>query len=413
MVMASPATGPSWQPPGLTLQGWVTALGGVVWGVIAWLTGQRDLIWPGLFLIALPLASWLLLAFGARTPALHRQVTPSEVTAGGEVTSRVKVDNAGFSLGAAAHYRDTHPAALLGTADASLPAGLARHRIDHRLVVAWRGRHLIGPLRRSVTDALGLARAERVLPGTAEVLALPAVHPLEPQPAAAGLGSASDAPVLKTSLVGTDDVLVREYLPGDDVRRIHWRSTARIGELMVRREEQAWDPSAVLLIDNRAAAFGRTESTADHPEPRFEWLVSAAASIAGHLIEHGFAVSITDTATTDPADAHRLGTRAAMRRLAEIELVDQADLTAAVAAAPSGARGQLLVVLLAHLDLADAAVLATADRDHQACWAMIVEPAIIDADALRALETTGWRVLQVPPDTSVADAWHLLGESGR
>ncbi|MCW5950814.1 MAG: DUF58 domain-containing protein [Propionibacteriaceae bacterium] len=367
MAMPPARSSLSWQPPGLTLQGWVTALGGLVWGVIAWLTGQRDLILPGLFLIALPLASWLTLAFGSRSPAVQRQVTPSEVTAGGEITSRVVVDSTGLALGGAARYRDTHPDAVQGSAEASLPVGLGRHRIDHRLTVAWRGRHQLGPLRRSVTDALGLARTQRLLPGTADVLALPQIHPLEPLRAASGLGSASDATVLKTSLIGTDDVLVREYLPGDDVRRIHWRSTARTGALMVRREEQAWDPSAVVLLDNRAISLPRASLTGpihgwsgcgggglhrDAPDrPR---LHRGPASCPGHRSVR----AATDRRADGAASPGRRGS------------LRPRQPRHAVATAPAEARGQLLLALLGRLDAADGSALAAAPR-HQACWAMV------------------------------------------
>ena len=399
----------SWHLPGFTLQGWVTALGGVTWAVVAGLTGQRDLMWPGLFLIALPLASWLTLAIGSRSPAAHRQVTPSELTAGGEITSRVIVRSARLNIGGAARYHDTYPQAVVGPCEASLPVNLGQHRIDHRLVVTRRGRHQLGPLRQSVADALGLARTRRLVPGTVEVLALPQVHPLEPLRAAAGLGSASDATVLKTSLIGSDDVLVREYLPGDDVRRIHWRSTARTGELMVRREEQAWDPSAVVLIDNRAEVLGGL-TDAPQPDPRLEWLVSAAASIATHLIEHGFAVTVVDAAGIDPADPPPSGARSMLRHLAELEPRDIESLEPAVVSAPGGGRGQLLIALLGRLNTADSTALAAARREHQACWALVLEPAEIDPAAGRLLESTGWHVLAVAGGTSVSDAWQLFGE---
>ena len=86
-------------------------------------------------------------------------------------------------------------------------------------------------------------------------------------------------------MVGQDDALVREYRQGDDVRRIHWRSTARWGDLMVRREEQAWDPSASIMLDSRVGAHaGRGMHNS------LEWAISAAASIAhplpGRRIQH-------------------------------------------------------------------------------------------------------------------------------
>lgn len=421
--------GRRWRGPLLpvpTRQGWVTALGGLVWLTVAWLTGQRDLIWPGLFVLSLPVASWLLLAIGARPPEARRTVTPSEVRVGERLTSRIEV-TAGLDAGAVVSYSDERSPALLGATQARFPLGSGRHRIEHQLTAGWRGRHRLGPLRRKVTDALGLARAQQVLPGTVEVLALPVLHPLDSLQAASGMGAATDQTVLKTSLVGSDDVLVREYLPGDDVRRIHWRSTARTGELMVRREERAWDPSAALLIDNREEAFPAPEDLAtgelpagaepasDWPEPRFEWLVSAAASIAAHLVDHGFAVALSDTdaTTADRAERHSQGVIALSRRLAELELTASGSLDRAVAASPTGARGQLLIALLGRLDGGDAGVLAEARRDHQACWALLREPAVVDPEALRLLEVSGWRVLRVSPDTPVATAWRLLGEVAR
>lgn len=399
-----PRRGPG---PGPTVQGWVTAAGGAVWAVVAWLTGQRDLLWPGLFLLSLPLASWLLLALTSGRPRLRRTVTPSEVSAGEGVVNRLVIDSYGLSLGAIASYSDERSPALRGPSEASFPLafGVERHRIDQRLTPAWRGRHRLGPLHRSVVDALGLARSGTVLPGTAEVLALPAVHALEPLREASGLGTAMDSTVLKTSLIGQDDVMVREYLPGDDVRRIHWRSTAKVGDLMVRREERAWDPSAAVLLDNRSGSFGPMV-----PEKRFEWLVSAAASISVHLLAHGFSVSLSDAdaAATDPGDRRLLGASAILRRLAGIELSRDGSLHRAVAASPAGIRGQLLIALLGRLDDADAALLVDARRDHRACWALLHQHAEVAPDALRLLEATGWRCVRVGADTTVAQAWQAL-----
>src|SRR5947209_9048920 len=84
---------------------------------------------------------------------------------------------------------------------------------------------------------------------------------------------------------GEDDAATREYRLGDDLRRIHWRSTARRGELMVRREEQPWQSRAVLLLDCRQSAH-----QGDGPLSSFEWSVSAAASIGLHLAHGGFTV---------------------------------------------------------------------------------------------------------------------------
>ncbi len=396
--------------PSLTVQGWATVAGGGVWSVVAWLTGQRDLMWPGLFLLFLPTASWLLVLLGTGRPALTRSASPEEVASGQQVVSRIVVDTDGLNLGAVASYRDDRSRAVRGPSEATFPLGLGldRHHIEHRVTPAWRGRHKLGPLHRSVLDTLGLARSNQVLPGTVEVLALPAVEPLDSLREASGLGTAMEATVLKTSLIGQDDVMVRDYLPGDDVRRIHWRSTARTGDLMVRREERAWDPSAVLLVDNRTVSY-----RAVVPEPRFEWVVTAAASISSHLIQHGFSVALTDTTAgaSGVADGRALAGTAILRRLAALELAREPSLDRALAGSPTGVRGQLLIALLGRLDDRDAAALADASRDHRACWALVPEPALVGHNAVRVIETAGWRLLRVPAGSSVAQAWQLLGSA--
>ena len=79
---------------------------------------------------------------------------------------------------------------------------------------------------------------------------------------------------------------------GDDLRRIHWRSTARLGELIVREDESAWQPETVLVLDNRAGA---------HRRGTYEAAIEALASIAVRIGRAGRAVDILTTA------GHRLG----------------------------------------------------------------------------------------------------------
>ncbi len=418
--------------PGLTLRGWVMLAAGLAWCVAAWLGGQRDLFWPGLFLLLLPPASWVFVAVGSGRPELTRTVTPLEVTTGELVLNRLRVDSPGLALGAVVEYSDDKSPALAGRSVETFPLSFGSsttHRMEHRLTPGWRGRHTLGPLRRTISDGLGLARASRVLPGTAEILALPLTEPLTPLRNASGVGTSTDSTLLKTSLVGSDDVLVREYQPGDDVRRIHWRSTARIGELMVRREERAWDPSAVILLDNRALAFSR-----DLPEQRFEWLVSAAASISIHLLGNGFSVAVTptDARGDDPAERAQLGARGLLRRLAGVDLTTTGTLSQAMSSAPTGVRGQLLIALLGRLDDVDAATLADARREHRNCWALVLDRSggqhrvggrtvqgsrrladRLDArveGAANLLEASGWRCIRVPLGTPVAEAWSWLSE---
>ena len=106
--------------------------------------------------------------------------------------------------------------------------------------------------------------------------------------------------------------MTREYRYGDPLRRVHWAVTARQGKLMVRAEESVTTPEAAMVLDQRRLAFGESSSFAFHTafptghahgtaaaQPMrttaaFEKAVVAAASIATHLLERGYAVRVLD-----------------------------------------------------------------------------------------------------------------------
>ena len=154
-------------------------------------------------------------------------------------------------------------------------------------MLAGRGRFSTGPLTVRTTDPFGLVQLDRQFVATTAVMVTPQVVPLPAIRTIGGGGNTGEARPHRIGVVGQDDALVREYRQGDDVRRIHWRSTARWGDLMVRREEQAWDPSASIVLDSRASAHaGRGMHNS------LEWAVSAAASIGIHFLDDGFGIEI-------------------------------------------------------------------------------------------------------------------------
>ena len=105
-----------------------------------------------------------------------------------------------------------------------------------------------------------------------------------------------DSRTRSVAAAGDDDVAPREYRQGDDLRRVHWRSTARYGELMVRREEQQWQSRGALLLDTRRYAH-----RGEGPRSSFEVAVSAAASIGVHLAREGLGLRlVTDQGAAAP-----------------------------------------------------------------------------------------------------------------
>jgi uncharacterized protein (DUF58 family) len=226
---------------------------------------------------------------------------------------------------------------------------------------------------------------------------------------------------------GEDDVTTREYRQGDDLRRVHWRSTARRGELMVRREEQPWQSRATLVLDRRRAAHhgqGRGSS--------FEWAVSAVASVAAHLVERGYAVRLVDgsgdAAHTTTPWVHEAGDRgeisgmAVLDALATVEPSGSIELQRAVRAASRAATGGLVVAVLGRIDEVDATALAPLNQPGTSCVALLAPapehrplgPGAAEAggpdDAATArLRSAGWDVVAAGPGELLDGTWARVG----
>src|SRR3712207_7374202 len=120
--------------------------------------------------------------------------------------------------------------------------------------------------------------------------------------------------------------LTREYRYGDDLRMVHWRATARTGELMVRLEERPWRAAASMFLDTRVDAHllgGRTGGPGGDPAAppdTLEWVVEAAASIGVHLLRRGAGLRVvTDSGELTPSLGRgTLGPEELLEQLAEM-----------------------------------------------------------------------------------------------
>lgn len=102
---------------------------------------------------------------------------------------------------------------------------------------------------------------------------------------------------------------LREYAMGDNLHHIHWKSSAKLGRLMTREFSAQQKRQFSIVFDN-ADDGEKTE------EPRFEAMVSAAASLASHLAAHGLAFSFASRDDTFPHDASREHLRGVLGYLA-------------------------------------------------------------------------------------------------
>jgi hypothetical protein len=175
----------------------------------------------------------------------------------------------------------------------SVPVPLLRLRPGRDTTVGYpvpttrRGVVPIGPLRVTRGDPLGLMRLARTYGGVASVWVHPRIHLLRAVPA--GMARSLDGRVDKVPQGTITFDSLREYVVGDELRRVHWRSSAKVGELMVREQLDTSEPTIVVLLDDRAAA---------HPEVRdgtsesFESACEAAASIIAAAVREDLPVSL-------------------------------------------------------------------------------------------------------------------------
>ncbi len=153
--------------------------------------------------------------------------------------------------------------------DSLVPGGTSR--VAYRLPTTRRGILDLGPLQATVVGPLGLTTTTIEIPCRSRVTVFPRIDPIQPAQPTSGSDPMAGAIHPNTlSHGGEDFYALRRYVIGDDLRRVHWPSTARHDELMVRQEELPWQGRTTVLIDQR--------STTTSPES-LELIISAAASI--------------------------------------------------------------------------------------------------------------------------------------
>jgi uncharacterized protein (DUF58 family) len=210
------------------------------------------------------LAAALLLTMRGPAVRVRRTVYPDRVERGRPALASLHVGNPGGRRTPPFLATDRAGTAARSVQVRAVAAG-GEAVYHYELPTADRGRYTVGPLILDRTDPFGLAR-NRLPTGDTAVLW---VHPRQfPARASAGgyprhhhEGSSVDG-----ALRGSADLQdVREYAPGDEVRHLHWKATARTGRLMVRDLADPRQPRFTLLLDTRARVWraGRFEDAAD------------------------------------------------------------------------------------------------------------------------------------------------------
>lgn len=269
---------------GLTIRGRCLLAAGVAAAVCSLILGERDLLRVAAFVVALPLLAVLFSGQARSGLTARRELVPNRAPVGSDATVQLHVTGKGRLPVGGLVLEDAVPHALGGRPRFQLSKPLRRDGtvLEYTVRPTLRGIHRIGPLRTHISDPFGLSEFERELADFSRLVALPQVVQLKGLPAGSGMGVGEDGSTRIRAGHGDDDIMVRQYRHGDDIRRVHWKSTARRDELMVRSEERPWHGGVTVLLDSRSAAHrGSGEQSS------IEWAISATASICVHLHRKG------------------------------------------------------------------------------------------------------------------------------
>jgi uncharacterized protein (DUF58 family) len=277
---------------------------GLVASIVGIVFGYRTLSALGIaFLLAVVIGRlWIV-----RRPRVDatRVVVPERVRAGRSARSVLTITNTGRRRTAGGIALEKFGESQLAIEVPSLEPNESV-TITTELPTSHRGVFRVGPLDVTRADPFGLVRSGEADEGITNLWVHPVVHRLEPFPV--GIARDLEGPESGEALEGGVTFhTLRDYVRGDDLRQIHWRSSARSNKLMVRHNVDTNQPRSLVVLDTRAASY-----TAE----AFEDAVRAAASIVVASMSRSFEFRLL---TTDGKELNQqMPPGLIMDRLAEI-----------------------------------------------------------------------------------------------
>ncbi|MFK4084080.1 DUF58 domain-containing protein [Kribbella sp. NPDC020789] len=282
---------------------------------------------------------------------VQRTLSPDRVERGRPALATLRVRNEGSRWQASFSARDSAGAAWKEVRVRRLGPGIeATYRYE--LPTSRRGRIAVGPLTLERRDPLGLTRNSKAAGEAGTLWVHPRRHPTRTvvagRPRHHHVGRTAD-----DSLRGSADLRdVRPYVVGDEVRHLHWKATARTGQLMVRDYADPDQPRLTVLLDTRTEPL---------PEATFEEAVEVAASILVAASTAGHRCRFVTTAGADlAAPGGAVASRMFLDELCTVQQRDEkAALVPAVLTTGTSAGGAIVVVTGARGSATDLAPLLT------------------------------------------------------
>jgi uncharacterized protein (DUF58 family) len=329
----------------LTRSGWIMASSGAVLALVGRVFGIYELFviaaaTGGLVVVS---AAWAV-SVGLKVQ-VTRTVRPLRVHAGELASADLRFTNLG---GRTAVLRAIDPVSTTVGADMVLGPLQPEERVSASYAVPTQRRGVIeiGPMTIEITDPFGLSTVRVQAAGTTAVTVYPRLDPIAPLPFSRGHdphGAAHDSRSL--GRIGEEFYALRDYSVGDDLRRVHWPSTARRGRLMVRQDELPRQGRVTVLLDTRATA---------HSDDSFERAVSAAASVVATSSRQRDLVRLVTTGGRDSGFATgRAHLESVLEFLASIRATSRGTFQATLANLQTASDGGAVVAVMGEAHEAD------------------------------------------------------------
>jgi uncharacterized protein (DUF58 family) len=395
-----------------TRRGWTALAAGLSLWIAGQFLGSEDLHMVAVGITALPILSAVFVRLNRIRLGIHRHLSAGRIFPGTRVVVSLTVENRGVTTAPFLLLEDALPSSLGRPARLVMSGipGRNEQTVSYSMVPRRRGRYSVGPLAISISDPFGLARVRVQDPAVNDLVVYPSIEDIEPWRLGIRGAGAGESTVRQLFRSAAEFYTMREYVTGDDLRRIHWPSVARTGQLMIRQDESARRSIATVFLDNRSEALGISGS------PGFERAVSVTASVGRALFLGGFMVHFltVDSPVTLMSESMMLDA------LAGASPVRSRTIGDALTALRSAGRGDTSLVMVGapplEAEVSSLARMATGFARKLAIFVYPVNPAEVappsaaelHARALGArasLRHAGWDVVIVEPEERLVDAW--------
>lgn len=376
-----------------TTRGWALLGAGLALIVLWWLLGDEELLLAGSFFIFAQAVALVYITLHRPELSIGRRLGSTAVHNGDTVQVTLSLRNLGER-----HARG------LAIVDEVEDLGVANFEVSeiqrgavvsttYRVMCRPRGIYQIGPAHAVSSDPLGLAELPAEDGPIDHLIVYPTVESLSGFPMVRGHDPSMAASRPEHAQRGGEDFYtLREYQRGDDLRRVHWPSSAKTDELMIRQLETPWQSRALVLLDVRSSVYENAEA--------FETAVSGAASVVTHLVRSGFDA---DLWAGDPNAIDATRYAAAMEKLALVQMRSDIDIEAVASRIRQKGGGGALAIVTGTADRSLVSVQQLLSRDYPTT--VLLGVSSTTPQTLAGFHRLGVTTVTVPPGTGWATEW--------